>query len=197
MFKKFQNKIFTIEGNDGCGKDTTVDLLHKKYPDSYIIRFPDRSNITGNIINKMLRKEITFPDPLAFQSLMLANKIETLINVKNDKTINPKMFFFCRYYESALIYGLNDGIPVELSSELNSVLPRSEMTFILDGKKYRTDNEHYEQTDVQKNIAKNYKKLTRKYNWTIINNIRTPDEITDDILERIKLHMENTYEDIS
>lgn len=188
MFNKFYNKIYTIEGGDGCGKDTCVDLLHKKYPDSYIVRFPDRSNITGHVINKILTKQTPFPDPYAFQSLMLTNKIETLINIQKDKNIDPKRFFFCRYYESAMVYGLNDGIPVVLSQELNSVLPKSEMTFILDGKKYRADNEHYEQTEVQENLSRNYKTLARAYNWNIIDNRRTPDEIANDILKRIWEH---------
>jgi thymidylate kinase len=194
MFKKFQNRIITIEGADGTGKDTVINILHEKYPNSYIARFPDRSNISGNIINKILKKEIAFPDSFAFQSLMLVNKIETLLSVNNDKKINPKLFFFCRYYESAMIYGLNDGIPPEYSFTINSILPKSEITFILDGKKYRTDSEHYEQTEAQNNIAKNYRILAKTYNWNIINNARTPDEIADDILQKIINHMNEKYE---
>ena len=193
MFKKFLNKIITIEGADGTGKDTVINILHEKYPDSYIARFPDRSNISGNIINKILKKEIAFPDSLAFQSLMLVNKIETLLSIDNNKKINPKLFFFCRYYESAMIYGLNDGIQPDYSFTINSVLPKSEMTFILDGKKYRTDNEHYEQTEIQKSIAKNYRILARAYNWNIVNNERTPDQIADDILERVLTYINNKY----
>jgi thymidylate kinase len=196
MFKKFENKIIVIEGGDGSGKDTCVDLLHHKYPDSYVVRFPDRKNFTGNVINKILKKEISFPDPIAFQSLMLVNKVETLLNIQKDRSINPGLFFFCRYYESAMVYGLNDGIPVDLSHTLNSVLPKSEMTFILDGKKYRADNEHYENTEVQENLVKNYRILARKYGWNIVNNERTPDEIADNILEKIRQHYEATYEEV-
>ncbi len=189
MFEKFKNKIFTFEGADGTGKDTLVDILHEKLTDSFVVRFPDRTNITGNIINKILKKEIAFPNPYAFQSLMLANKIETLINISRDRTINPHVFLFSRYYESAMIYGLNDGIPVDLSRDINSVLPKSEMTFILDGKKYRADNEHYENTEVQENLANNYRKLAKAYDWNIVDNRRTPTEIADDVYQRILSHM--------
>jgi len=199
MFSKLHNKIITIEGADGCGKDTLVDLLHKKYPDSVVIRFPDRNNMTGKVLNSILTKQIPFPHPLAFQSLMLANKIETLTSIVSDKEncaySRPKLYFFCRYYESAMVYGLNDGIPTELSLQLNSVLPKSEMTFILDGKKYRADNEHYENTEVQDNLTKNYRELAKIYNWQIVDNRRTPEEISNDVLERIKRHIENTYSD--
>ncbi len=192
MFEKFYNSIVVIEGADGAGKDTITDLLHEKYPDSYVVRFPDRSNVTGQVINKILTKQIPFPDPLAFQSIMLVNKVETLLNIQKDKNINPKYFFFCRYYESALVYGLNDGIPADFSMNLNSVLPKSFMIFILDGKKYRADNEHYEQTEVQDNLVKNYRELAKKYRWNIVDNKRTPNEIVDDILERIRKHEYST-----
>lgn len=196
MFEKFKNRIITLEGADGTGKDTVTDILQIKYPNSYVVRFPDRTNITGNVLNRILKKEIPFPHPLAFQSLMMTNKVETLINIDNNKCIKPKLFFFCRYYESAMVYGLNDSIPADLSYIINSVLPKSEMTFVLDGKKYRTDNEYYEQTDVQINLTRNYRILSREYNWNIVNNERTPDEIADDILEHIEYHMENIHKQI-
>lgn len=196
MFEKFKNRIITLEGADGTGKDTVTDILQIKYPNSYVVRFPDRTNITGNVLNRILKKEIPFPYPLAFQSLMMTNKVETLINIDNNKCIKPKLFFFCRYYESAMVYGLNDSIPADLSYIINSVLPKSEMTFVLDGKKYRTDNEYYEQTDVQINLTRNYRILSRAYNWNIVNNERTPDEIADDILEHIEYHMENIHKQI-
>src|SRR4030066_1651187 len=101
MFSKLHNKIITIEGADGSGKDTLVDLLHKKYPDSVVVRFPNRNNFTGKVINSILTKQISFPDPLVFQSIMLVNKIETLTSIVNDKEnctyFRPKIYFFCRY----------------------------------------------------------------------------------------------------
>ncbi len=189
MFEKFFQTIYTIEGADGTGKDTIIDILHKKYPNSYIVRFPDRTNETGKVINNILTKKAPFPHPLAFQSLMCLNKVETLTNIDRNNKIDPEIFLFCRYYESAYVYGLNDGIPISLSQDLNSILPKSEKTFILDGKKYRADGEHYEQTEVQDNIAKNYREIAIKLHWDIINNDRTLDEISEDISERIKNHL--------
>lgn len=188
MFEKYKNKVITIEGPDGTGKDTITDILHKKISDSYVVRFPDRKNVTGRVIDKILSREIEFPDPLAFQSLQVCNKIETLITIDNLPEINPKIFIFCRYYESTMVYGKLDNIPVYLSQKINSVLPQSTITFILHGKKYCTDNEHYEDIEKQKKITQYYQDFAKQFGWKLINNMRSPKQIADDIINEIKRH---------
>lgn len=185
MFKKFKNRIITIEGADGTGKDTVTDLLHEKIPNSYVVRFPDRTNKTGNVLNKILKKELPFPDPLLFQSLMLANKIETLHNIDLNPNIRPEWFIFCRYVPSGLIYGNYDGLPIGLTVEINSVLPESSRTFVLTGKNYGHNTEHYEQTEIQRWISEEYIRLAELFNWELVSNLETPEEIADIIKRKM------------
>lgn len=184
LFEKFKDRIIVIEGADGTGKDTVVNLLHRKIGNSTIVRFPNRDNLTGHLIDKILRKEEPFPNGCLFQSLQLANKIETLVDIEKQN-FNPDLFIFCRYIESSLVYGAMDGLPLGFSEDINSILPEPLMTFILYGKNYGHNSEHYETIDIQNNVSEKYRELSYKYHWNMISNLGTPEEIVDEIIEKI------------
>jgi len=192
MFEHFKNKIVTIEGADGTGKDTICNLLQEKLPNSVIVRFPNRANPSGQVIDAILKKQKPM-EPLSFQALQVINKIETLKHIERSSVIcNPDYFIFCRYYQSAYVYGMNDGIPLEYSQDINSVLPESWLTIILHGKNYGKHEEYYEQDDVQNKISQSYLDLAKKFGWTKIINHHTPDEIVSMILDAISRRQEES-----
>ena len=180
MFENFKDKIITIEGADGTGKDTICNLLQEKLENSVVVRFPNRDNLSGQIIDAILKKQ-KLMEPLSFQALQVINKIETL----RTNSYTPKYFIFCRYYPSAYVYGMNDGIDLKYSQTINSVLPRSHLTFILHGKNYGKHDEYYEQDDIQNKISQNYLELAEKFGWQVIKNYQKPDSIVQQILEKI------------
>ena len=180
MFENFKNRIITIEGADGTGKDTICNLLQEKLKNSVVVRFPNRNNLSGQIIDAILKKQNPM-EPLSFQALQVINKIETL----RTTCYTPDYFIFCRYYPSAYVYGMNDGIELKYSQTINSVLPRSYLTFILHGKNYGKHDEYYEENDVQHKISQTYLELAEKFNWNVIRNYQAPDAIVQTILEKI------------
>lgn len=186
----FKNKIITIEGGDGTGKDTICELLRKDIPNSIYMHFPNYDNSTGKHIKSILTKEIPFPGALEFQSLQIINRIETLFSLSNlyYKSDNPPEYFiFNRYTPSGLVYGTRDGLSLSLCLIMNSILPISKYTFILSGKNYRLNsNEHYETREIQEEIKNSYLHLSHQFNWIVIDNDNTPVEIVKKILWYIK-----------
>lgn len=184
MFELFKNKIITIEGQDGSGKDLIASLLCAKIPNSKVVRFPNYDINSGKRIKSILRRDRRFPGNYEFQSLQLANKIETLLNLELFDN-PPDVFIFCRYWESSLVYGCLDGLPPDFIININSILPRSKQVFVLSGKTYGNKNSDYYETDCkQKRISELYLHFAEKLNWEVINNDRTPDEIVDTIIKK-------------
>lgn len=187
MFERFKNKIITIEGADGTGKDTVCNLLQENLPNSVVVRFPNRANPSGQVIDAILRKQKPM-ESLSFQSLQVINKVETLKNIERSSAISdPDYFIFCRYTPSAYVYGMNDGLPLEYSQDINSVLPESWMTIILHGKNYGKHDEYYEQDDAQSKISQSYLNLAKKFGWTVLRNHHKPQEIVSMILDAINI----------
>ena len=57
------NKLIVIEGLDGGGKSTQLDLLHRKIPDVNFITFPYYDTDSGRIISSYLRGTFAEDDP--------------------------------------------------------------------------------------------------------------------------------------
>ena len=57
------NKLIVIEGLDGSGKSTQLDLLHRKIPDANFITFPYYDTDSGRIISSYLRGTFAEDDP--------------------------------------------------------------------------------------------------------------------------------------
>lgn len=178
-------KIISIEGPDGVGKSTVIEILKQKFPSPLYLKFPDYSNTTGKIIKQILTKELPFPDPLVFQSLQLANKVETLFMYPNAPLIITD-----RYIDSTIVYGSLDGIPKCLLWRLNSVLPYPFISFVITGKNFRLNSDHYEAQHIQEKIHQLYESLVinTPNHYLIKNNDKRPDQIADKILFYLTLN---------
>lgn len=44
------SKLVVIEGLDGCGKSTQLELLKEAFPTAKVISFPDYESQTGKLI---------------------------------------------------------------------------------------------------------------------------------------------------
>ena len=56
-------KLIVIEGLDGCGKSTQLDLLRRKIPDAHFITFPYYNTDSGRIISDYLNGKFDEKDP--------------------------------------------------------------------------------------------------------------------------------------
>lgn len=189
MFENLKNtNIITIEGCDGSGKSLISTMIQKQIPDSLLISFPNYQSLSGHRIKQILTKKVPHPGELEFQSLQLSDKIATLhtINLYDDI---PQTLIFCRYVESSYVYGkANEEVPLQFLVNINSVLPQSDIVFVLHGKNYGKHSDYYETDTLQQKVSDLYLQYAQIFNWHVINNNKTPKEIVDEILLQIKVN---------
>lgn len=137
-------KLITLEGIDGTGKSTQLDMLGKKLP----VMFPRKTwvftrepggTILGTHVREALFRSVSEggqePSPVTQLLLMSAS-----ISHKVDEVIRPTLesggcVVSDRYYDSAFIYQRQAGIPVETISFVSVFAAQKcspNLTFLLD-----------------------------------------------------------------
>lgn len=204
----YPGKFIAIEGIDGSGKTTQVELLAKKLEGKkavFVTKNPTDGEI-GRFIRKVLSKEIVLP-PVSFQYLFSADRqvqqVEIIERLKKGEWIVTD-----RYFWSALAYGVVDrgGDENEVTQLLIAqgimahyhqfILP--DFTFFLDisidtaiKRLNATDKkkELYEEKGQLTKIKKAYELLMSKFKdeITIIDGEQSAEEVTQEMVSKIEL----------
>ena len=101
-------KIIIIEGLDGCGKTTQVDLLKKTFTDCRFLTFPNYESFAGNIITDYLQGNI--PESDTEKSAYSASSfyaVDRYISYRKDWRMDyeqGKTIISARYTTSNAIY---------------------------------------------------------------------------------------------
>lgn len=122
LFKDVLPNLICIEGIDGCGKDTQLNMLKD---DGFLIESePDYESPIGVLTRKVLSKDITLKDRKTIEYLFCADRNEHVAKIcERDRfTISG------RYKYSGLAYAEDD----ELVSRLNSSFPNAGFIIYLD-----------------------------------------------------------------
>ena len=128
--------IIAIEGIDGCGKTSVVAAVVRalaRRQQKRLVRsfaFPDRSTITGQVIDAHLKATVGEPgwlDPYTHQALQVVNRLERLLELKDNMFVNV----CSRYTPSAFVYGRLDGCAPEWLSRVTAGLPRADLNVLL------------------------------------------------------------------
>lgn len=128
--------IVAIEGIDGCGKTSVVAavvrVLARRQKERLVrsLAFPDRSTVTGQVINEHLKATpggVGWLDPYTHQALQVVNRLERLPELKDDMFINV----CSRYTPSAFVYGRLDGCAPEWLSRVTGGLPPADLNVLL------------------------------------------------------------------
>jgi dTMP kinase len=114
--------LVALEGIDACGKSTLASLLSEALG-MRILKFPDYTTSTGERILALLQQG--GGDPYTLQALMNANKIEKMPRLRRENLILD------RYMDSAIVYGMADGVPWEWMHAQIAVLPQPLISFLL------------------------------------------------------------------
>jgi thymidylate kinase len=130
-----------IEGLDASGKQTHSKLLAELLG-AKRFSFPNYASVTGKAILGHLKKEWaccsipphSFPSPedaLVFQALQTANRLEILPEIELARRIGPVVFD--RYWQSAVVYGVLDGLSPELALRIQAgALPQADVNILID-----------------------------------------------------------------
>lgn len=184
--------IIVIEGSDQAGKKTQTALLAQALKKNKIktktFSFPDYTTPLGREINHFLHGKRKFP-PQVIHCLLAANRWEKLDQIKAAQEQNS-VVIMNRYYQSNLVYGVANGMPLSWLEGLDEGLPKADLVLVLDVSqkesfsRKKTNRDKFEK-NVQflKTISVTYRKLAKKYRWSIVNASQSKEAVHADIMK--------------
>ncbi len=164
-------KLFVVEGIDRSGKSTLVAALATRYS-CEIVKFPDRATPIGQLIDKVLRKEIVIENPQAIHLLFTANRWE--VQNKVHALLKTGNVIMDRYYYSGIAYSVAQGLEKEWCLKKEDMLIQPDKVIYLDLKASTSASrkgfgeELYEKTLFLEKVTQVFLDLQEPH-WKIIN----------------------------
>ena len=132
---EFSGKFIVIEGLDGSGKSSQVELLAEFLKNSgkeVIIRTePTKDSEAGLTIRKILKGEVQ-ATPLERQKLFVKDRTEHLEKIVIPALKEGKFVVCSRYAFSTIAYGYSDGLEVAILKEMNNHFLLPDLTILID-----------------------------------------------------------------
>ncbi len=190
-----EGQIIVLEGIDKAGKGTQCRLLHntirKAGMDCIILDFPDYSTPIGKEIRLFLDGRRSYSKEV--QHLLLScnrwEKKEDIEKIRKSGTI----IIMDRYYQSNLVYGLSHNLDLNWLINLDKGLPQEELVLILEidpetsYKRVNRNRDIFERNlEFLLTVKQNYRKLSKIYEWKIINGEETMEKIHNKICAVVK-----------
>jgi dTMP kinase len=194
----YPGKFIVVEGLDGSGKSSQVDLvieyLKQQGKDVVVTREPTMDSEAGRKIKQALRKEIAV-EPLELQKLYVQDRKEHLENKVTPALRDGKFVVSSRYAFSTFAYGYSDGLDVNLLVEMNKDFLLPDLTIIIDVDPESCvkriegrgePKELFEQKEKLTRVNEIYKKAPQMFeNVIIINGTRPIQEVFEDVKKEI------------
>ncbi|MEI7424831.1 MAG: dTMP kinase [Candidatus Staskawiczbacteria bacterium] len=189
----YLGKFIVVEGLDGSGKSSQVDLLieylKKNGKDVVVTKEPTMDSESGRKIKQALKKEIVI-EPLELQKLYVQDRKEHLENKVMPALKEGKFVVSSRYAFSTFAYGYSDGLDVNLLIDMNKEFLLPDLTIIIDVNPKscveRIENrgepvELFEKLEKLTKVNEIYKKTSDMFeNVVIINGERIIAEVFND-----------------
>lgn len=165
--------FIVFEGCDGAGKTTQIELLTNYllsigYNVNNLV-FPDRTTITGQIINNYLSKNKETNEKIdndTLHMLFSANRYEKKQFIENILQNKPYEYILCdRYIYSGIAYSHATGCEYDFCKSIDKFLPIPDYVIYLDLnpeialKRGDKGQEFYENNEFQYKVYNNYNKI--------------------------------------
>jgi dTMP kinase len=140
--------FIVLEGCDRSGKSTQVGLLKERFLrwgfKTRVFTFPNYGSATGKVIDDHLHERIKVvrdgglygrcldaSDPLVFQCVQTADKYAVASQIVRS-LCDGEIVICGRWWQSAFIYGLDDGLDEKWLRDVHDCLPRADLNILLD-----------------------------------------------------------------
>jgi dTMP kinase len=184
--------IIVIEGSDQAGKKTQTALLAQALKKSKIktktFSFPDYTTPLGKEIDRFLHGKRKFPAQV-IHCLLAANRWEKLHEIKSAQEKNS-VVIMNRYYQSNLVYGVANGLPLSWLEGLDEGLPKADLVLVLDvsqkesfSRKKKNRDKFEKNAQFLQSISLTYHRLAKKYRWSLVNASQPKDQVHEDIMQ--------------
>lgn len=121
--------LIVLEGIDGCGKSTVAQqmaaVLNVKW-----IEFPDRTTVTGRVIDDVLQHRLAVGGSEVLQALFAVNRYEKLPELA--RALCSSNLVCSRYTPSGLVYGEVSGLERRWLEQIHAGLPEPDLSLLLD-----------------------------------------------------------------
>jgi len=194
----YPGKFIVIEGLDGSGKssqvDLVIDLLKKNGKEVVVTKEPTMDSEAGRKVKQVLRKEIVV-EPLELQKLYVQDRKEHLENKVIPALKEGRFVVSSRYAFSTFAYGYSDGLSVDLLVKMNEQFLLPDLTIIIDVSpascveriESRGESvEFFEKLEKLTKANEIYKKTSDMFkNVVIINGERPIQEVFEDVKKEV------------
>ena len=198
--------FITMEGPDGSGKSTQIELLKKFLEeegyDTLITREPGGTEISEAIRKIILNKDYVAMSPVTEMLLYASARAQLIAELVGPTLEEGKAVISDRFVDSSLVYqGIARGIGIEKVYEVNRLAIGEYMpdvTFLLDlpaevGISRKKDQKELDRMELEslefhKNVAEGYRKMGRRFpdRITTIDATLPIDEISSLIKESVR-----------
>lgn len=136
--------LICIEGIDAAGKNTQSHRL-AEFLKGTVYSFPNYNSPMGKIIAAHLARRWTTSingvsewsahgqatlDPMVFQAVMLANRMEIVTQLDDD--LQYRDIVLDRWWPSGVVYGGSDGLSEQYLMDIQAFLPQPDLFLLLD-----------------------------------------------------------------
>lgn len=204
-----RGKIVAIEGCDGAGGETQINLLKEKFPNALFLRYPDYENEIGKMIHNFLHEKFNLSVNMQF--LLFAGDMVKDVDNINRAIEDGRDVFIDRYFLSTIVYQGIQGFSLEDALKFAEIfkLPKPDLVIFLKispetslKRKMIEKNNNVDRwernLEWQRKVIEKYEDLIRKNvfasRWITINGEKSKEEVHKEILreiENIKIEKES------
>ena len=184
-----------VEGIDGSGKSTVIGLLAETLPRVYVTREPSGGPI-GRLIREWALRGGSV-DPHVDALLFAADRIEHYRREIEPKIRENFLVITERYIESSIAYQGAAGVPIDFILYINSLVPKPDLTVILDVDPQiaveriarRGGVEKFEHTTFLRRVREIYLRRAEEEGYPIVDASRPPDVVARDLIDIIRTRL--------
>jgi dTMP kinase len=181
-----------VEGIDGSGKSTVIGLLAEMLPRVYITREPSGGPI-GRLIREWALRGGSV-DPHVDALLFAADRIEHYRREIEPKLRENFLVVTERYIESSIAYQGAAGVSIEFVKYINSLVPRPDLTIILDVDPEiaiariarRGGVEKFEHVSFLRRVREIYLRRAEEEGYPVVDASRPPDVVAREVANIIR-----------
>ncbi|XP_059161855.1 uncharacterized protein LOC131944954 isoform X2 [Physella acuta] len=192
--------FIVVEGCDRCGKSTQcskiMDRLKAEGTVAELLKFPDRTTITGKMIDSYLKMSEEMDDR-AIHLLFSSNRWEALA-LMEKKLKSGVTLIADRYAYSGVAYSTAKGLDMDWCKAPDSGLIKPDAVLYLnvsnDVAAQRSDygGERYEKRELQQRVHNIFLQLFDSSYWKSVNGDSNVEEVHEDIYKFVRTTIEES-----
>ncbi|MEX2411352.1 MAG: hypothetical protein WD607_08290 [Candidatus Paceibacterota bacterium] len=189
-----KGKLIVLYGINNLGKTTQAKLILEKILENNkkaeYIKYPMYDFSTaGPVINKYLREGNPYNlSPREFQILNVLNRTQYQ-SVLKEKLSSGINIIAEDYTGTGIAWGIGAGVNESFLLELNKDLIKEDLSILMDGKRFLEGKEsghtHEEDDELTKKVREAHLKLSKSFDWEVINANRDIDTVHKEVWEKV------------